>query len=574
MIHEVGHALGLGHGGTYPVTGVTTAPYTAYDSNAYTVMSYLHPQSSALTGISPLSFSWGVSLSDNGSYYRNYEVTPQMLDIVAIQRLYGAPTTTPLSGGQVFGFNTNITGPIRNFFDFTVNTKPVVTLFNTGTGNSLDLSGFTQGAKVDLHDGAFSSAGGLTNNIAIAFGTRIDAVVTGNGSDTIVANDNGDTITSGAGNDTITGGAGNDAVTMGANFDLGDRIDLGAGSNDQVAIQGDYTGTRRLALGAATLLNVEVLSVMPGFSYDITSNNANVAAGAVFTIFGGNLAAGNALSFNGAGETDGAFRMYGGLGTDSFTGGAGSDGFYFGPGRYSASDQVHGGPGSDQLALDGDYALTLTSREDVETFVMLPGTAGSPAHYAITVADSFAPAGQARTLFGLAVTTPLAINAGAELDAPLTIYGGQAGDAISGGQAADLIFGGGGGDALSGGGGADVFLFDAAAQSTSTGFDRISDFAYGTDVLRIRGQAHDAYATVNGGTLSNASFDADLAAATGGLLANGSAVIFNPSGGDWAGHHFLIVDANGIAGYQPGGDYVIQLPDIAPPTNGLDFITL
>ena len=58
--------------------------------------------------------------------------------------------------------------------------------------------------------------------------------------------------------------------------------------------------------------------------------------------------------------------------------------------------------------------------------------------------------------------------------------------------------------------------------------------------------------------MSLASFDADLAAALGGLGA-GQAVWFAPDAGDLAGPIFLIVDANGVAGYQEGEDYVFAI---------------
>jgi hypothetical protein len=41
-------------------------------------------------------------------------------------------------------------------------------------------------------------------------------------------------------------------------------------------------------------------------------------------------------------------------------------------------------------------------------------------------------------------------------------------------------------------------------------------------------------------------------------------VLFTPDRGTLAGHTFLIVDANGTAGYQAGQDYVI---DITGATN-------
>src|SRR5438105_9318757 len=104
--------------------------YTAYDNTAWTIMAYTDgPQASS-------DYIWGSS----GGYARA-PVTPMLLDIAAAQRVYGPPIDTPLSGGQVFGFNTNIQGDIARFFDFSLNTRPVVTLFDTGSGNSLDLSG-------------------------------------------------------------------------------------------------------------------------------------------------------------------------------------------------------------------------------------------------------------------------------------------------------------------------------------------------------------------------------------------------------------------------------------------------
>jgi hypothetical protein len=39
----------------------------------------------------------------------------------------------------------------------------------------------------------------------------------------------------------------------------------------------------------------------------------------------------------------------------------------------------------------------------------------------------------------------------------------------------------------------------------------------------------------------------------------GDAVLFTASAGSLAGHTFLVVDANGIAGYQAESDAVVQL---------------
>ena len=153
LLHEEGHVLGLGHGGPYDEGTTTTTPqYTQYDTRAYTVMSYNDPT----------NVNWGVTQASNGRYYSGDPTTPMILDIAALQRLYGLPTSTPFSGGQTFGFNSNISGSVGMFYDFTINTQPVVTIWDGGTGNTLDLSGYASGSIINLNQGSFSSAGGLT----------------------------------------------------------------------------------------------------------------------------------------------------------------------------------------------------------------------------------------------------------------------------------------------------------------------------------------------------------------------------------------------------------------------------
>ena len=84
-----------------------------------------------------------------------------MLDILAAQRLYGVPTSGPLaSGGQVFGFNSNIDGSIARFFDFTINTNPFITIWDGGLNNTLDVSGWSTPATINLEPGSFSSVNG------------------------------------------------------------------------------------------------------------------------------------------------------------------------------------------------------------------------------------------------------------------------------------------------------------------------------------------------------------------------------------------------------------------------------
>lgn len=554
-IHEIGHTLGLGHGGPYngSASYAVDASYLN-DSWATTIMSYFdQTENGYFAGL---------------GFTRQFALTPMIADGIAITTLYGTNTLTR-TGNTTYGFN-NTSG--RAIYDAAANPSVSYTIYDNGGTDTLDYSGFSQNQTINLNAETFSSVGGRVGNVSIARGAVIENAIGGSGNDTIIGNDanNFFTLTAG-GNDTVSGGNGNDSFLFGATLTAADTIDGGAGTDDQVAIQGNYTGANALVLSATTLTNVEVLATLAGGSYSITTNDANIAAGQRLTIFGTNLGAADNLTVNAAAETNGNIRVYGGLGVDTLTGGAGDDGFYFGPGRFGASDQVTGGGGSnDQIALDGDYTITLDSRFDAEVVVLLHNGAGAENNFNITVGDSFVPSGQTRTIFGVSVVNPITVNGAGETNGILRIYGGTAADTITGGSGADFIFGGNGGDTLNGGAGADTFFYDSAAQSSSTNYDRLLDFNFATDRIQISGQVHDTYATVASGALSTATFDANLASALDAQLIGGRAVFFTPNSGTLAGQTFLVVDANGIDGYQAGADYVFQLPNAA--SGGTDFV--
>lgn len=242
LLHEEGHALGLGHAGPYN-DGETsgTTQLTQYDSRAWSIMSYVSsdwPTVETASSTPIGGFHWGQALSGNGGYYANVATTWMPLDILAIQRTYGVATNSPLSsGGQVFGFHTNIAGDTAQFFDFTQNTHPIVTLWDGGGGNTLDLSGFATTSHVSLVAGTFSSVAGLANNLAIAYDTRINTAIGGAGDDSIQGNDDGDVLMGGTGADGLRGGAGNDHIygnaltTTQGTADGVDAISTGGGTN-------------------------------------------------------------------------------------------------------------------------------------------------------------------------------------------------------------------------------------------------------------------------------------------------------------------------------------------------------
>ena len=221
LLHEEGHALGLGHAGPYNgAVNTSTQQYSAFDNRQYTIMSYINPNTSAkYSSQDPVGGT---------NWAGHYPTTWMPLDILAIQSLYGVATSTPLSGGQTFGFNCNVDASIKQYFDFTVNKTPVITLWDKGTNNTLDISGFSQTARINLNAGTYSSTTGMTHNIAIAYDTKIDRLVCGNGATTVTCNNDGDTIIGGSGNDVFTGGSGNDTLT-------------GNGGTDTVNYSGNFS---------------------------------------------------------------------------------------------------------------------------------------------------------------------------------------------------------------------------------------------------------------------------------------------------------------------------------------------
>ena len=288
--HEVGHAIGLGHAGPYDGAGSVWSGATV-DNRSMSIMSY-HD---------------GANWSDPnwGSYdgYRGEPTTPMMLDIVAAQRLYGAPTDGPLAGGNVvFGFNTNIQGDIRQFFDFTVNARPVVTLWAGGAHNTLDVSGFAQDEVIHLRSGYdySSSVGGLEDNVYIAPDTHITTAIAGVGNDTISGNDYGDILIGGAGRDLIASGDGNDHLYGGGvSATPGDGADTLNGGNGMDYIQGN-------------------------------AGNDSIDGGG-----------GNDRIYGGA-DND---SIYGNTGNDTINGNLGNDSIDGGDGN----DLIHGGQGNDTI---------------------------------------------------------------------------------------------------------------------------------------------------------------------------------------------------------------------------------
>src|SRR6185295_5878739 len=88
------------------------------------------------------------------------------------------------------------------------------------------------------------------------------------------------------------------------------------------------------------------------------------AAGTTLTIDSGDVSGGKTFTFDGSGETDGAFNINAGSGQAVLTGGGGNDVFSF-AGGFRVSDRLDGGIGiNDILSLAGDYSAGLVFQDD------------------------------------------------------------------------------------------------------------------------------------------------------------------------------------------------------------------
>ena len=201
IVHEMGHVVGLGHAGPYNgAVNSSTQQLDTTDNRLYSIMSYINPSDTSAkyyNSYTVTGTNWGTT-SDG---YARAPYTPMQDDILAAQQLYGMSSGTTLNKTQTFGFDTTISvsDPIREFYDFTVDTEPVITIFDSAPDNTLDLSGFSSNSTVNLDPGSFSSAGGLTNNIGIAYDTAIDSAIGGSGNNTFYVNADADTINGGSG---------------------------------------------------------------------------------------------------------------------------------------------------------------------------------------------------------------------------------------------------------------------------------------------------------------------------------------------------------------------------------------
>lgn len=189
-IHEIGHALGLGHAGYYNGgASFSRDAHYANDSWQASVMSY---------------FDQRENPNIDASFA--YVASAQMADIIAIQNLYGAPAQTH-HGNSVYGEGQNVGQWGMGF-----GAGLAVTIHDTGGIDLINLAKSTADQRIDLNPGTFSDINGKKGIVGISTTTIIENVNTGSGDDRIIGNDVGNVISTGSGDDFVDGRGGIDTV--------------------------------------------------------------------------------------------------------------------------------------------------------------------------------------------------------------------------------------------------------------------------------------------------------------------------------------------------------------------------
>lgn len=255
LIHETLHALGFPHPGDYNADGSTityanSAVY-AQDSRQYTVLSYFDPTSTGANFVPT-----GETSAYSGS-------TPLLDDVATLQAVYGANTTTR-TGDTVYGYNSTAG---ETAYDFTVTTHPIVTIYDGGGNDTIDLSGTNLPVKLDLTPGVFSDVLGMTGNLSIAYGTVIENAKGGSGNDAIYGNDVANHLEGGAGDDSLAGRGGDDVLDGGPGNDEALYAGTAAGYTWWRNADGSWTvqaDGANAAEGTDTLTNIESLRFADG----------------------------------------------------------------------------------------------------------------------------------------------------------------------------------------------------------------------------------------------------------------------------------------------------------------------
>lgn len=425
-------------------------------------------------------------------------------------------------------------------------------------------------------------------------------------------------ITSRAGHAELTGASFFTVFDMGATLNAGDRL-VGMASQSEVDLSGDYSAG--LVLGGPMLTHITSMELSSG-TFNFTTTDDLVSPGDIqFEVldkdgstvnFDGSAETDTRFNFNGLhGNVTGGAQgdlfqnvigtMTSGGGNDIFQGCSGvfhledsgavsvdstsvSDSTFYMGASLTADDNISGGNTAiETVILDGDYSAGLVlGPHTLYNIDVLKLTGGHS--YNITMNDGNVINTHKMTIngSGLGASDSFVFDGSAETHGRLTVIGGAGNDMLTGGRGNntleggkgqdtltgnigdDTMIGGGGKDVLDGGSnGNDTFVYRALGDSTGIHYDTIMGFDVTRDFFQPMNAVTGVDAEVMGGTLTDlhaSKFNHQLADAVDAAhLAADHAVLFAPDAGTLAGHVFLVIDQNGIAGYQANQDLVIDV---------------
>lgn len=395
----------------------------------------------------------------------------------------------------------------------------------------------------------------------------------GAGNDLINGGQQGDLFRAGhGGDDTLSGGGGNDDFLMGDQLTAADIIYGGAGSMDNVDLDGDYSAG--IAFADDGLAGIERFTLRGDHTYRLTFADGNLNTGESMLISGGGK-----VFIDASAETDARFDLYDTKGDDTLIGGGGSDSFRimngghdsmsggkggdaFMVGANAAGDvTINGGEGSDLfyftysskgVNLDTDLGVLKVGTGFVGAVVSVENAYGSAYNDTLKgdAGYNFFSAGKGDDLLrggaggdnlaggegfdrasytgsnaGVAVNLTTGATAGGHAQGDVlsgiegligssyadTLTGNNASNRLEGGGGADRLRGMGGTDTLVGGLGADRFIFESVDHSKAGAADTILDFHSAQHDLIVLG-AIDANTNLDGNQafqfIGNAAFSA------------------------------------------------------------------
>ena len=512
-MHEIGHALGLGHAGNYN-GDATYGVDNLYDNDSWlaTVMSYFSQEDNTQSATDSFAFT----------------ATLMPADIVAIQNLYGFTGVTN-GGNSVYGYGSNVGGYLQKLLNQWTGYIPrtadgywgdpiAFTIYDSNGTDTINFSNFSANQEISLVALTYSDIGGLVDNVTIARGVVVENATSGAGNDTLTGNAVGNILRANAGNDILSGDLGNDTLYGG----LGDDTLLGGDGND--ALYGDG-GSNTLDGGAGddtyyvTGAGDSVTEAEGGGTDTLRTALTNAVLGdnienLVFTSALASTGTGNALG-NAITGGNGSDTLFGLDGFDFLSGGAGNDSLDGGTG----GDTIYGGSGND-TGLGGDGAD------------LLYGGSGN---------DSLTGGAGADLLWGEDGNDRLFGDEGGD-----TITGGTGNDTLFGGEGSDSLDGGTGNDSMEGGAGDDSYVVNASGDKVVEGLDggidtvrtALTAFTLGENVENLvltatgsaTGTGNGLDNTITGGAGSNKLYGMDgFDFLFGG---GGSDTIYGGNGGD------------------------------------------